>query len=258
MRILVEGDYHCGHVLGLTPPDWWSKQNRRFASAMWNWREKMLAEVGPVDVHVLNGDLTDGEGRKGTIGLIVTDIAMQAEMAAMAAKRVNAKERFLTYGTPFHTVSTLSHEQLVADELDAPITDTLRLKAGGLRFNFRHVVGRSDVPYGQGTQLFKEAVRDALQSLIHKTADADVFVRSHVHYFWHEESATKHALICPAWELPMCDEDGNNVYPRTLRTMYYDVGALVLDVEGGELTVRKQIMPLRYVAKREYIECGIQ
>lgn len=252
MRILVESEYHSGHVLGLTPPDWWTPRTQRFAAPMWNWRKEMAQRIGKVDIHVLNGDLTDGPGRKETLGLLTTDVEEQAEMAAQAAFIVKADKRFLTYGTPFHTVSTMSHENLVAKALDSEIFETLRLKVGGVRFNFRHVVGRSDIPYGQGTQLFKEAVRDQLQALLQDYQDADVFGRGHVHYFWHEETATKHAFTGPCWELPNPDKDGN-IYGRKLRTMYYDVGAVLIEVDGGEVAIRKQLMPLKVAIRRDYI-----
>ncbi len=254
-RILVEADYHCGHILGLTPPAWWTPRSRKFAAPVWNWRKEMLARIGPVDIHVLVGDLTDGPGKKETIGLITTDVEEQAEIAADCARTVKAGKRFLTYGTPFHTVSTLSHESLVAKDLEAKIYETLRLEIAGVRFNFRHVVGRSDIPYGQGTQLYKEAVRDQLQGLMQDYSDADVFGRAHAHYFWHEETAAKHAFICPCWELPNPDRDGN-IYARKLRTMYYDLGAVLIEVDRGEVSIRKQIMPLKVAIKREYIQCG--
>jgi hypothetical protein len=254
IRLLVESDYHCGHILGLTPPDYWTVASRKFAKPVWDWRKDMISRIGKIDIHVLNGDLTDGPGRKETIGLFTTDVKVQADIAATCAMMVESSNKFLTYGTPFHTVSTLSHEELVASALGCEIFETLRIKAGGVRFNYRHVVGRSDVPYGQGTQLYKETVRDQLQGLIEEYQDADVIGRAHTHYFWHEETATKHAFINPCWELPNPDKDGN-IYARKLRTMYYSMGAVLIEVDKGEVIIRKQIMPLKIAIKREYIEC---
>ena len=253
IRILVESDYHCGHVLGLTPPDWQTKQSRKFAGPVWDWREALIEEIGHIDIHILNGDLTDGPGRKETIGLFTTDVEEQAEIAAECARRVRAKKRFLTYGTPFHTVSTLSHESLVAKELGAEIYETLRLEAGGVKFNFRHVVGRSDIPYGQGTQVQKEIVREQLNALAEGYDEASIMVRSHVHYFHHVETSRAHAFTTPAWELPNPDSDGN-IYARKLRTLYYDMGAVLIEVSDGEATIRKQLMPLRVAIKRDYLK----
>jgi hypothetical protein len=255
IRALIEADLHCGHVLGLTPPDWWSKHNRKFAEPVWNWRRDLIKRIGEIDLHIVLGDMTDGPGKKETIGLLTTDVEEQANMACQSIEMVKAGKRFLTYGTPLHTVSTLSHESLVASGVGAEIFETLRIDIGGVRCNFRHVVGRSDVPYGAGTQLYKEAVRDQLQALIQEYQDADVFGRAHAHYFWHEETATKHAFICPTWELPNPDEDGN-IYARKLRTMYYDMGAVLIEIDCGEVRILKQIMPLKVAIRREYIKCG--
>jgi len=255
IRILVESELHCGNVLGLTPPDYWTRHSRRFAEPVWTWRQEMIKRVGRIDVHILNGDLTDGPGKKETIGIFTTDVEKQAGIAAECAREVRCRERFLTYGTNFHAVSTLSHENLVAKELHAPIKETLRMRAGGVRFNFRHVVGRSDIPYGQGTQVQKEIVRDQLQALLEEFKDADVIGRGHVHYFLHIETGSKHAFTGPSWELPNPDE-GTAIYPRGLRTMYYNMGAVLIEVVNGEPWIRKQIMPLKVAIQRPYIEIG--
>jgi hypothetical protein len=254
-RILVESDFHSGHVLGLTPPDYWTNISKKFSKPVWDWRKDMIKKIGPVDIHVLNGDLVDGPGKKESIGLITTDIKVQAEMAAGCAELVKAKERFITYGTNFHSVSTLSHEEIIADKLGCEIYETLRIKVDEIKLNFRHVCGRSDIPYGAATQVQKEIVRDQLNSLIEEYQDADVIVRSHVHYYVHVETPEAHALTTPAWELPNLNKDGN-IYARKLRTMYYNVGAVLIEIDKGEVMIRKQIMPLKIAIQRKYIEAG--
>lgn len=253
IRGVVESDYHCGHVLGLTPPDWQTKRSAALAGKVWEWRAEELRAIGPVDFHGILGDLTDGPGCKETIGLLTTDVEEQADMAAAAASAVRAKHRFVCYGTPLHTVSTLSHENLVAKRLGCEIRETWRLRIGGVRFNFRHVVGRSDVPYGQGTQVAKEIVRDELQALAESYEPADVFARGHAHYFYEVRTALKRAIVCPALELPNPDEDGN-IYARKLRTMYYNVGFLLIeiDLKSGEVYIRPRIMPLKLAIPKEY------
>jgi hypothetical protein len=242
------GDTHCGNLLGLTPPGWWNaEQTPPTQRPMWEWYTEELKRIGPVDVLVLNGDLVDGEGKKETIGLLTTDIDEQAAIARACVEPVKYKRCFLTYGTPFHTVGTGSYEKRIADALGAPITDTLLLSVGGVRFNVRHVGGRSDIPYGQGTQLYKEVVRDMLHSVIEEFQSADVVVRSHVHYYLHIERSTKDAISLPCYQVP------DSVFARTLRTMYYDIGMVVVEVDKGRVTVDKHLMPLKIVRKREYI-----
>jgi len=211
------------------------------------------ARIGPVDIAVHNGDLTDGEGKKGTIGLLTSDTAEQARMAVEACAVIQARHRYVTYGTGFHVVSTWSHEQAVAEAMDAEIFETLRLEVHGVRFNFRHVVGRSDVPYGQGTQLYKEAVREQLQAVMEERDAADVMVRSHVHYFFEARSSRKRAITSPC--LQLCNPDGDgNVWARGLRTMYYDVGLLLIEVDNtGEVFPRERIFPLKTIVPRRYL-----
>lgn len=252
IRILVEGDYHCGHILGLTPPDWHQKRYLGLQQPVWDWRAAELRAIGPVDVHVMMGDMVEGPGRKETIGLLTTDMAEQVEMAQAAAETVRAAHRYICFGTPFHTVSTSSHEAELAGNMGCEARETWRLKLGGVKFNFRHVVGRSDIPYGQGTQVGKEIVREELQALAEGYEPADVFARGHAHYYHRVETARKTAFVCPCWELPNPDEDGN-IYARKLRTMYYDMGFALVEIDrGGEFYIRPRIMPLKVAVRKEY------
>jgi hypothetical protein len=254
IRILIEGDLHSGNHLGLAHPDHWPKRRRKTAEALWTWRQERIKEIGRVDIHLLGGDLIDGPGKKGTIGLLTTDVEEQALWAEEAIREVKADHRFFTYGTPFHTISTVDGENLVARAFQTVPRETSRLGPfHGIRLMDRHVLGRSDIPYGQGTQLWKEAVRDQLQGLLEEHKTAHIHTRHHVHYFFEVRSSHARAIACPCWELPNPDDDGNS-YPRTLRTMYYDVGSLLIEIDkSGEVYIRPQIMPLKIIQRKEYL-----
>lgn len=253
IRGILEADWHCGHLLGLTSPDHWKKKYRRYEEPLWDWRAGEISKIGPVDFHGMLGDLVDGPGVKESIGLLTTDMAEQVEMATEAAEVVQAKYRFICYGTPLHTVSTSSHEGAIAKGLGCEARETWRLEFGGRKFHFRHVVGRSDIPYGQGTQVAKEIVRDELQSMAEGFDPAEFFARAHVHYYHQVETAKKTAFTLPALMLPNPDEDGN-IYARKLRTMYYDVGFVLVEIDQeGEVYIRKRIMPLQIAIRREYL-----
>ena len=254
IRILVSSDFHSGHALGLTPPDLHTRKTRPFALPLWDYWTEAARALGRVDIHVFNGDLQDGPGKKETIGLITTDVEEQADMAAEAARVFKASHRYITYGTNFHSVSTLSHENLVAKALGCDIFEILRLKVRGVRMNFRHVVGRSDIPYGQTTQIYKEMVREELISLVERYDAADVIGRSHVHYDFEVRHRDKRAFTTPCMQLPNPDKDGH-IYARGLRTQYYDVGAgtLIIIDSHGEVTTRPLLMDLRLAIKREYL-----
>jgi len=248
---MAEGDYHCGNQLGLTPPGEWAGPLKVYQKLMWDWRKKEIEAIGHIDIHMINGDLTDGPGRKDSIGLLTTDTETQAEWAEESARLVKASSRFFTYGSPYHVNTSYNVERSIAKAFGCVIDDTARFQVHGKKFKFRHVVGRSDTPYGQGTQIMKEIVRDALQAVFDDHDTADIQGRSHVHYWTRVDVKDKTAFSMPAWEFPI-DSKGS-VYPRTLRTMYYDVGYVLIEVmDGGEVIIRPRVMDLKNIVKHDY------
>jgi hypothetical protein len=249
--ILAEGDYHCGNLLGLVPPSEQTGKLKHVQKILWDWRKAEIAAIGPVDIHMINGDLTDGPGKKDSIGLLTTDTEEQAEWAEEAVRQVQAKTRFFTYGSPYHVNTSYNTERSIAKAFDCDIADTARFQVNGKRFKFRHVVGRSDTPYGQGTQVQKEIVRDVLQAALDDHDQADIQGRSHCHYWTRVDVKDKTAFTMPCWELPL-DTKGS-VYPRTLRTMYYDVGFVLIEVmDDGEVIIRPRRMDIRGLTKVRY------
>lgn len=250
-RILIEGDLHCGNELGLTPPEFWRDDLREIQRVMWEFREEQIKSIGKVDIHILNGDLVDGPGKKDSQGHLTTDLKLQAEMAYMCALRVKAKRRYITRGTGYHVNNGLNVEDIVADELGCEIQDTLRIEVNGRRINSRHVVGRSDTPYGQATQIQKELARDLIQAAVDGHQIADLHIRSHVHYHVLVKLKGRQAFSMPCWELPI--EHPGAIYPRHLRTMYYDVGFVLVEIhDSGEIVVRDRILPIQDHFPKEY------
>jgi hypothetical protein len=258
ITILHEGDYHCGNLLGLTPPDHWGEY-ADMLRPMWDFRESELEAIGPVDIHVMNGDLTDGPGKKDTIGLMTTNLDVQADWAIECAGRVRVKpggSRYLTYGSDFHVVNGLNVERQVARYFNAPIQDTLLLRIKSIRFNFRHFVGRSDTERGAFNQDAREITRELIKETVDGTEAADIYGRSHVHYWSRVDIKDRTAYTCPAWELPL-DIPGST-YPRRLRTQYYDVGYTIIQIDlSGEVYIRPRRMRIAKVYPQEYL-CPLQ
>jgi len=255
IRLLVEGDYHSADLLGLAHPDHWPKRKRKLAEIMWAWRQKRLKEIGRVDIHLLGGDLVEGPGRKETLGLLTTDLKEQAEFAAEAVREVRADHRYFVYGTPFHVANYLKAEEMVAEKVGGHgIRESWRIgPLHGVRIMDRHVLGRSDIPYGQGTPIWKEWVRDQLQAVMEEYRAADVRLSHHVHYYFEVRNARGRALSCPCWKYPTPPNGWGSPYPWTLRTQYYDVGNVLIEIDSrGEIYVRPQIMPLKLAISREY------
>jgi len=255
IRILVEGDYQAGDILGLAHPDHWPKRKRKYAEIVWGWRRKRLREIGRVDIHLVGGDLVQGPGQKESLGLLTTDIEEQAEWAEENVREVRADYRYFVYGTPFHTAQLVRIENLVAKAFDSKPRDSWRIgPLHGVYLMDRHVVGRSNIPYGQGTPLWREWVRDQVQAVMEEYRAADLHVRHHVHYFFEVRNARGRAVTCPCWQLPAPAEAWGSPYTWKLMTQYYDVGALLIEIDrSGEVYVRPQIMPLKIAVPRSYV-----
>jgi hypothetical protein len=263
--ILCLCDAHGGSAAGLTPPAWQYalrppsdldgaavKLHALFAKVqriLWDGYLEIVNELGPVDIAVANADLTDGS-RFETIQHITTDSEEQGDLTAEALSAVRfrgAPEWYFTYGTPVHTVNGWNYEHRVADLLGGPIADTIKLEVHGLKIQWRHHQGRSDIPTGQGAQLSKEIIRDILRASIYQYPAADVVVRSHAHYWYHLGFADKEAFSLPSLEVPL------SILGRRLRTLWYDMGLVKLRVsKGGILDYQKRLIPLRLVLDEEY------
>jgi len=256
ITILDEGDYHTGHRLGLTPPDHMaSKALQATLGKLWAWREAELAAIGPVDIHLLGGDLTEGDGKKGAMPLLETDMGNQADWAEECARRVKLKKggsRFAVFGSDFHVVAATSVERGIAKALGCPIEDTIRLRIRGKRFNWRHFCGRSDIERGQPTQDAREITRELIQEVLDGSEAADIYGRHHVHYYSRADIGNRTAYTCPAWELPLPDK--SVTYPRKLRAQYYHVGYTLIQIDDhGEVYIRPRWMRLVDYFPRRYL-----
>lgn len=200
LRGIIEGDYHCGHWGGLTPPDFWPNPDTedpieqvryRAQRELWTWRRHKLAGAGPVDFHFLNADLIDGRGdRSGSTELSIVDRNRQVGAAVQAAKLVKLTKkgaRCMTRGTPYHTGQCEDFEDVIADALDCPIGDRMWPEINGVVFDLRHKVGSSSIPHGRFTaiarqKLWNTLLSDSESSAANKQPRAQVTIRSHVHY----------------------------------------------------------------------------
>jgi len=67
-RVLFTGDWHSGHVVGLTPPEWQfqevgEKYHDKYAKIqrqMWSWFAEKVALYKPIDRLIINGDAIEG------------------------------------------------------------------------------------------------------------------------------------------------------------------------------------------------------
>ena len=255
--ILQTNDMHCGHVLGLTPPQYQSDDNRDWLGPLWEFYNATLYQIGKVDAHVFLGDAIEGHQEKDPAALLKPDINVQTDMAEECIRLVRARKRYIVKGTGYHTDDQCSYEKFVADALNCDCLDELRLEANGCRMHFRHVIGRSDTPYGQGTPAYKEIINEMLAADIEDYDAADVLGRAHTHYatgVWSANGKTgrlKQAYTGAGLQLRGPTQ---SAFTRRLRSWMYHVGMTLIEIEStGEAVVRPIIFPISMYAPKEYI-----
>lgn len=131
-RILVISDFHCGHLTGLTPPDWqwqnesetaWRKEICRYQKWAWNEYVSYLDEFRPYDRLLVLGDCVDGKGERiGGREQLTTDRDEQAEMAVACIQETKVKTISMVRGC-----FVAGHKVLTADLRYVPVE---QLKAG--------------------------------------------------------------------------------------------------------------------------------
>jgi len=207
-RIAVISDTHCGHRSGLTPPEYngfigknkWADMR----AELWKWFIETMEQHKPIDILFNLGDNIDGSGRRsGASELIAPDPQDQCEMAIEAIESIEAKKIFMVKGTPYHTGDNTDYEQIIADRLGASIGEQewveVELPDGSITFDLKHKVGGSSIPHGKGNSIAKERLWNLIHNDDHTAQPkADVFLRGHVHYYYHVEDTTYHAFTCPS------------------------------------------------------------
>ena len=198
-RMLILADFHCGHVVGLTPPRWQTQppegknltKREKYAKIQkeaWAWYLRTVTKNGPYDIIVINGDCIEGKGtRSGGTELITTDREEQCNMAKACIQRAMPKRAkdckvVMTYGTPYHTGVDEDWENQIADAFGAKIGSHEWIDMEGVVFDFKHFVSSSSIPHGRSTPLDREALWNMIWADSDYTPRADVLVRSHVHY----------------------------------------------------------------------------
>lgn len=199
-RVLVIADTHCGHEVGLTPDRYnITLGAHKERKAYWKEYQRIIQDLGRIDLLVANGDLIDGRGeRSGSTELIHVDRKIQCRMAEEVIKEANAKQVIIIRGTDYHTGAYEEWEDIIGDLVDAIAVDNQKtVDVNGLMMNFKHKVSSSSVPHGRATALLKEHLWNTLWADAGGIA-ADVIVRSHVHYHAYAGSPGKLAIITPA------------------------------------------------------------
>lgn len=199
-RILVLSDLHCGHVAGLTHPDYFSSMMAPNTEILWKSYSQAIADLGKIHLCIANGDLIDGRGeRSGGTELWTGDRMKQGKCAIKCLEEVNADEYFFTFGTPYHaSAGGEDFETPIAEHFNARITGQGFIKVNGLTFHVKHKIGTSSIPHGRLTPLARQKLWNLFWAEHGEAPKADIFIRSHTHYFDYAGGYGWLAVITPA------------------------------------------------------------
>ena len=246
-NIVALGDLHCGHIAGLTPPEWWvskaaAPKARAYQQESWQRYEQLVNNFGKrVDVLVVNGDAIDGRGeRSGSVELITTDRNKQADMAVRCLEMWKARKVIMTYGTPYHTGQAENFENRVAEALDADIANQQFVEIEGVVFSIKHKpAGTSGVPHGRHTGVARDRLWNVLHADLKNQPKADVILRSHAHYHAYAGGPGWLAMILPALQGP------KSRYGERECVGVVDWGVVYFTVNKGSYTWEAKITRLK-------------
>lgn len=203
-RVVVIADMHCGHHVGLTPPQYrMAPEGPEDAVAtiqegLWNEYVKAIEALKPVDILIVNGDCIEGKGeRSGGTELLTSDRLLQVGMAAQCIETVGAAKVCMTYGTPYHAGKEEDWEAVLAEKVSAEIHSHLYLNVNGCVFDVKHKVGASVIPHGRHTAVARDLLWNLLWAREGIAPESKIVLRSHVHYFGFNGNAHQIAMTTP-------------------------------------------------------------
>lgn len=186
-RVLLTSDQHCGHRVGLTPPEYdlgpddrWRKVRRQ----LWDEYRSAVNSIKPINIHINLGDSVDGKGtRSGGTELLTSDRSVQIQMAAQCITESEAETYRLIHGTPYHVGTNEDWEQLLADRMGWEIGSHDWFDINGTILDCKHKIGSTSIPHGKGTAIAKDRLWNVLWSEHEEQPKSDILIRGHVHFF---------------------------------------------------------------------------
>ena len=255
MRVMICGDLHTGHRVGLTHPKHQPicpedaphhlRKQANMRKNLWDWFAERVEHYRPIHRLIVNGDAVDGKGgRSGSTELLTADRDEQAQMAADAINWIGASEVYATYGTPYHVGTEEDWENVVVAKLDnfRKIEAEGHYECNGLRVVCKHYIGNTASPTSRATALSNAQIKQMLWALRCQQPLANLIVRSHVHRC---VSFTDPGMNFAAWTTPALMGLGSKYGSRQCDGLPVDFGFLVVDVQDdAHWGVHAEIMPL--------------
>ena len=251
-RVVVISDLHCGHRVGLTPPNWQTRQTdadgyRKWGAqqaGIWNWYKNEIEALKPIHLLVVNGDLIDGQGkRSGGTELIAPDRVNQIKMAQECIDVAGATKIQVIRGTPYHSGEEEDWEDLLMRK-NVKVGDFEQFTVNGLAFGCRHHIGNSSVPAGKHTALMNEALWDLIWAEANLRVKTDILIRSHRHAFAYCRGLVGSQLLMVT---PGMQGFGSKFGSRKCSGLV-DIGFVHFDVETkGEYTWKVHLLVAKFL-----------
>jgi len=192
LNIFIGSDTHCGHDVGLTPPDFnwtppnkaprWDVKSYKFRIAGWKWFAREVMRCRPFDIAIWNGDLTDGPGESSG-GVEDQEIPVQVDMAAECVRVVGARGNYFVRGTPYH----VGKGKTTYEDMVCGMVGGLEIGAEG-HYNFyglevaaKHHIGNSRSPISQFTAMSSARIKQLMWAETKQQPKANLIIRSHIH-----------------------------------------------------------------------------
>ncbi len=229
VRALFFADSHCGSNVGLTPPAYQysiidnpvSEEHRRrnkwanLQRECWNWYNKKIEELNPIDKVFCLGDLIDGSGAfSGGTEQITTDRQVQVAIAIEALEKIDTTSMVFIYGTGVHTGQEEDFETQIADHFHSKIGSHEWEKINNCTFDLKHHQSGTKNPF---TSLFNEITANREWAIIGEQPKADVLVRAHTHKFCLARMEDCISLSLPALCGYGCLTTGHKILTADLR-----------------------------------------
>lgn len=235
-RVIVISDLHCGHRVGMTPPEWQlNKDNdldakwQAIQAEQWHWYAALAKSLQPVHLLLVLGDAVDGTSSKADRRDCIRDQRReQVSMATTCIDLWKAKHVEMVYGTRYHCADW---ENDVALNCNATIGAHGWPTVNDVVFDVKHKVGSSSASEStRFTAIARSEQWNSLWAEAGRQPKGDIILRGHVHYHRAAKrkigARTTWGITCPALQ-GVGTEYGAEQCEGTV-----DFGLLVFDIDG--------------------------
>lgn len=249
-RIVVISDLHCGHRVGLTPPehnqkcdlsaDHIEKKGERMRAKLWRFFAEQIKSLGKIDRLIVNGDAIDGKSeRQGGRDVLFTDRVKQCEIAEDCIKFIGCKQIFMTFGTLSHVGKDEDWESIVARNVGAEAIEA----EGHYCINGVYISAKHKISSSQNcSNLDRVRIRNLLWADRKQQPRANIIIRSHVHRC---SCLSEPGSNCTALTTPALQGLGSIYGARECDGAPVDFGFVSIDVnDSGSFLIRYHIAPL--------------